>query len=60
MNKFASEMFKLNITDNSDAEEDPNMEGCASPNIQEKYNLTPKISPVYYYDMLLTLEKKLG
>ena len=57
MRKFVSEIFKFNRSGKLDAEEASHIEGCVNPNIQEKYNLTPKTSPVDYADILLTLTK---
>ena len=57
MKKFVSEIFKLSRSGKSDAEEASHIEGCAKPNIQEKYNLIHKTSSVDYPDMLMLLTK---
>ena len=55
MDNLASQTFKSTIPVKSDAGEDPCIEGCVNPNIQDTYSLTPKNSPVDYSDMLLPL-----
>ena len=60
MKKFLSEIFKLTRSGKPDAEEASHIEGCVNPNIQEKYNLTHKTTPLDYADMLLSLTKNPG
>ena len=57
MNKFLSKILKRTRSEKLDAGEDSHIEVCVNPKIQDKYNLTPKTSPVDYYDMLLPLTK---
>ena len=57
MNKFESGIFKCTQSGKIYVEEDPRIEGSVNPNIQDKYNLTTKTSPVDYADMLLPLKK---
>ena len=59
MKKFVSEIFKCTILGKLDAEEASHIEVCVNPNIQEKYKLAPKNSPVDYADMLLPLTKNM-
>ena len=59
MKNFLSEIFKRTRSEKPDAEEASHIEGYANPKIQEKYNITPKFSPVDYADMLLTLTKNM-
>ena len=59
MKKFASGIFKDIRSGKLDVEEDPRIEQCLNPNIQEKYNLTSKTSPADYAYMLLTLTKNM-
>ena len=51
MRKFLSEIFKLNRSWKPDAEEASHIEGCMNPNIQDKYILTPKTTPVDFADI---------
>ena len=55
-----SEIFKRTRPGKPDAEEASHIEVCMEPNIQEKYNLTPKNSPVDYANMLLPLNNMQG
>ena len=57
MKNFVSEILKLTRSGKPDAEEASKIEGCVNPNIQDKYNLTPKKSPVDYADMSIPLKK---
>ena len=59
MKKFVSEISKRTRPEKPDAEEDSHIEGCANPKIQDKYNPTPKNSPVDYADMFLPLTKNM-
>ena len=58
--KFASEILKYTRSGTPDVEEDPPIEGYVNTKIQEKYNLTPKILPVDYADMLLAITNKIS
>ena len=55
MNNLENKILKSTIPGKSDAGENPCIEGCVNPNIQDKYSLTPKTSPVDYDDMVLLL-----
>ena len=59
MKKFLIEIFKRTSSWKLYVEEALHIEGCVIPNIQEKYNITPKTSPVDYADMLLPLTKNM-
>ena len=56
MNKFESEIFKRNRPGKPYTEEATHIEGCVKPNIQEKYNLNTKTSPVDYDNIVLPLK----
>ena len=58
MKNFVSEIFKRTRSGKPGVEEASHIEGYFNPNIQENYNLTPKISPVDYADMLLPITIK--
>ena len=58
MKKFVSGIFKRTRSGKPDTEEASHIEGYVNSNIQEKYNLTPKTSPVDYSEILLPLTKK--
>ena len=60
MNKFLSGIFKWTRSVKLDVEEYPHIEGFVKPNIQEKYTLTTKTSPLYYADVLLPLKKNMN
>ena len=57
MKKFVSEILKLTRSVKPDGDEASHIGGYVNPNIQEKYNLSPKTSPVGYADGLLPLTK---
>ena len=57
--KFVSEIFKRTRPGKPDMEDISHIEGCVNPNIQEKYKLAPKTSPVNYSDVLLPLTKNI-
>ena len=57
MKKLASETFKCTRSGKKYAEEAPCIEGCVITKIKDKYNLTPKTSLLYYYDMLQPITK---
>ena len=57
MKKFVNEIFKRTRSGKPGAEEASHIEGCMKANIQDKYNLTQKTSPVDYSDMLMPLTK---
>ena len=57
--KCVSKIIKHTRSGKLDEEEATHIEGCVNPNINERYNLTPKNSPVHYADMLLTLTKNM-
>ena len=59
MKNFVSEIFKRTRAGKPDADEASHIEGCTNPNIQDKYKLTPKTSPVDYDEMLLPLTKSM-
>ena len=59
MNNLVSQIFKSTRPRKSDAGEDPCIKICVNPNIQDKYSLTPKTSPVDYDDMLLPQTKNM-
>ena len=59
MKKFVSKIFKFIKSGKLYVEEASHIEVCVKPNIQEKYNLAPKTSPVDYADILLTLTKNM-
>ena len=52
-----SEIFKRTRLGKPDSEEYSHIEECVNPEIQEKYNITPKTSSLYYDDILLSLTK---
>ena len=53
MKRFVSEMFRCTRLGKINAEEDSHIEGCVKPNIQQKYDLNSKTSPLGYSDMFL-------
>ena len=57
MKKFASEIFKCTRPGKLDVDEAPHIERCVHPGIQDKYNLTPKTSPIDFSDMLPPITK---
>ena len=59
MKNIASEILKVTRPGKLDAEEEPCIEGCVNPNIQDKYILNPKNSPVDYDYVLLPLTKNI-
>ena len=59
MKKFVSEIFKRTGSGGKYADEASHIKGFVKSNIQDKYNITPKTSPVYYADMLLPITKNI-
>ena len=59
MNNLESLIFKSTRPGKSDAGEDPCIKICVNPNIQDKYSLNPKTSPVDYDNMLLPQTKNM-
>ena len=59
MNNLASQIFKRTRTRKSDGGEDPCIKICVNPNIQDKYILTTRTSPVDYAGMLLPQTKNM-
>ena len=57
MKKFVSEIYKRTISVKPDVEEASHIEVCLNPKIQDKYNLTPKTSPLDYSGILMPLAK---
>ena len=59
MNNLASQIFKSTRPGKLDAGEDPCIEVCVNPEIQDQYILSPKTSPVDYSERLLPLTKNM-
>ena len=56
---FTSEIFKLIRSGKPDIKEPLQIMGCVYTNINDKYNITPKILTVNYADMLPPITKNM-
>ena len=59
MNNLENQILKSTRPGKSDAGENPCIEGCVNPNIQDKYSLNTKTSPLDYSVMLMPLTKNM-